>query len=646
MQRKREAALMLLALNVLLAGCLERELKPLNPCLVSGVTRSVLAKNIDKLDLLFMVDNSGSMKEEQDALRDQFPKLIQTLTTGDRSARGLSAFPPVTDLHLGVVSSDMGVPGVAGIKGCSPDGGDDGKLRHEPQGAGCAPSYPSFLSFNAKGGNPNAIVQDFACISMLGTMGCGFEQQLEAPFKALWPSVYTDPATGGVAKNPFSFLSTTAAGTLGRGDLPAVQGGSASFLRNDPKTGLSLIAIVVVTDEEDCSARVTDHFKTMPGDLDVNVRCARNPQNLFDVKKRYWQGFRALRPGNEDLVVFAAIVGVPTDLVDETARAAVKFSEASQRDAYYNRILADSRMQEEIVTLPNGELRLRPSCSKPALTPDGDPQTADPPRRIVQLAKEFGENGIVQSICQPQFGAAMDAIIDAIAIHLKPVCLPRPLVRTASGKVSCKVIWELPKAGEAPESSPTDCGQQPTFLKPLEDGKNGKRCEVLQLPVPDKKVPMGVGDGWFYDDFSPERLTECLSTEPQRLSFTATAKPPTGVVVKLECLEETQRLANVRTDLSVSAKQPEIGTACGKNTVAAPGGFEENCVLTLQDGSSDNSMFCHPQTNICVRACVSKTDCPPAWDCDTRPETLAQAGPRGGFCVNPTCGTDTVSDSM
>src|SRR5262245_26232481 len=108
-----------LALGGMLSGCLERELKPLNPCLVSGVSRSVSAKNIDKIDLLFMVDNSGSMKEEQEALRDQFPKLIRTLTTGDRSDRGLDAFSPVTDLHLGVVSSDMGTPGVNGLMRCT-----------------------------------------------------------------------------------------------------------------------------------------------------------------------------------------------------------------------------------------------------------------------------------------------------------------------------------------------------------------------------------------------------------------------------------------------------------------------------------------------------------------------------------------------
>jgi hypothetical protein len=642
-QTKREAMLMLASgVLVLVGGCLDRDLKPLNPCLVSGVTRKVEAKNIDKIDILFMVDNSQSMREEQDALREQFPKLITTLTTGDRSGRNLPSFPPLTDLHVGVVSSDMGTPGIADHKGCSPDGGDDGKLQHAGRDVGCATSYPSFLSFKAMGGDAAALAKDFACIAMLGTMGCGFEQQLEAPLKALWPSVYLDSKGNVVADNPIKFLSTTVPGTLGRGDIPAVNGGSLGFLRNDPKTGLSLIAIVVVTDEEDCSSKVPDHLRRGDG-ANLNLRCAQNPQNLFDVKQRYWTGFRELRPGNEDLVVFAAIAGVPTDLVDEKARAAVKFSDANQRNAYYDRILSDSRMQEAFVpsAVPD-QMMLRPSCTKPPKIPMGMPQTADPPRRIVQLVKEFGENGIIQSICQADFGPAMDAIVDAIAIHLKPVCLPRPLVRKANGKVACKVIWELPKRGDAPESTPTECAARPSFLSELEpvDANSGKRCEVLQLPITDRKVPAGPGDGWYYDDFSAELASQCKLTEPHRVSFTPNAKPPTGVVVKLECLDEIQRLANQRNDLNLSAKQPEIGTPCGKDVAVAPGSNEETCLLSLQDGSIDNSMFCHPERNICVRSCTSPTQCPPAWDCDTRPDTLAHSGPRGGFCVNPTCGSD------
>ena len=38
---------------------------------------------IDKVDLLFVVDNSGSMREEQASLRAQFPRLVDVLTSGD-----------------------------------------------------------------------------------------------------------------------------------------------------------------------------------------------------------------------------------------------------------------------------------------------------------------------------------------------------------------------------------------------------------------------------------------------------------------------------------------------------------------------------------------------------------------------------------
>ena len=40
-----------------LSGCLDRKLKALNPCLVSGVVAKISVTNIDKIDMLFMVDN-------------------------------------------------------------------------------------------------------------------------------------------------------------------------------------------------------------------------------------------------------------------------------------------------------------------------------------------------------------------------------------------------------------------------------------------------------------------------------------------------------------------------------------------------------------------------------------------------------------
>src|SRR4051794_22740654 len=78
-------AMVFLGMAALSSGCLDRELKALNPCLVSGVARKVAVTNVDFVDLLFMVDNSGSMRQEQGALKEQFPKLITTLTTGKKS---------------------------------------------------------------------------------------------------------------------------------------------------------------------------------------------------------------------------------------------------------------------------------------------------------------------------------------------------------------------------------------------------------------------------------------------------------------------------------------------------------------------------------------------------------------------------------
>ena len=92
------AALFALAVT----ACLDRELVPVNPCLVSGVSRKVQVKNVDKVDLLMMVDNSNSMADKQQYLKEQFPNLINVLTTGYRYPNDPSPFPPVKDMHVGI----------------------------------------------------------------------------------------------------------------------------------------------------------------------------------------------------------------------------------------------------------------------------------------------------------------------------------------------------------------------------------------------------------------------------------------------------------------------------------------------------------------------------------------------------------------
>ena len=80
-------------------------------------------KNVDKVDLLFMVDNSNSMALKQGRLKAQFPGVIKVLTTGYRNAMDTNPFPPAKDLHVGIVTSDMGIAGVE-FGNCHADGGD------------------------------------------------------------------------------------------------------------------------------------------------------------------------------------------------------------------------------------------------------------------------------------------------------------------------------------------------------------------------------------------------------------------------------------------------------------------------------------------------------------------------------------------
>jgi hypothetical protein len=640
----------------LLSGaCLDRELKPITPCLVSAVSRKVEAKSIEKIDLLFVVDNSRSMAGEQASLRREFPRVINVLTTGERFPGDPDAFPPIKNLHVGVVSTDMGIPGV-NFNNCSADGGDDGKLLNAPHGDQCLELYPSFLTHvqSVEQGvmsDVSAFANDVGCIATLGTEGCGFEQQLEAPLKALMPRVQTDQA-GNVLADQIRFRATAEDRTWGRGDVPLVQGGNLGFLRNDPNEGLSLIAVVVVTDEEDCSVNNTEHLtpdNQLPADSpyrgeDINLRCFKHKQFLYDVEQRYYHGLRRLRPGNEDLVVFAAIAGVPPDLVAPDVLAQVDFKDPAQSNAFYDRILGDSRMQEVVdpSSLGSGNGELTPSCVRAAVG-EAEDTVAFPPRRIVELAKLFGQNGIVQSICQDDFGPAMTAIVNMIASRIVKSCLPRPLVRQQDGEVQCNVVWELPPPGFASTETPTQCSQR-TYLGAVDEGRatmnerGGFNCKVKQLPVLDlQSRTEPAGDGWYYDDFSEDLAKLCAAHEPQRVAFTQGARPPNGVMVKLECLNETQRVEEVRTDVAAFANVPTIGSACGGEVGSSAPSGDAACVVALNDGRVDGSLFCHVELNVCMRACSTADECPAAWVCDDRPQALAETGGKA-YCVNPVCG--------
>jgi hypothetical protein len=183
-----------------------------SPDVATGEVGSGAAR---KLDLLFMIDDSPSMREEQDNLRRNFPLLIERL----KSLPG-----GLPDLHIGIVSSDVGAGAqpLANV-GCPRPGGDRGILQAKPT---CGlEAGAKFLSASANGTQVNfqgTIDSAFACLADLGVAGCGYEHQLQSTRVALYESITPE---------------------------------NKGFLRSD-----ALLGIVLISDEDDCSAPVNTNL--------------------------------------------------------------------------------------------------------------------------------------------------------------------------------------------------------------------------------------------------------------------------------------------------------------------------------------------------------------------------------------------------
>ena len=85
---------------------------------------------------------------------------------------------------------------------------------------------------------------------------------------------------------------------------------TARFLRDD-----SLLVVLMITDEDDCSALDPDVYNRMSTRYpapELNLRCFQYTEAVHPVE-RYTQGLLATR-ADPDLLIFAAITGIPDDL--------------------------------------------------------------------------------------------------------------------------------------------------------------------------------------------------------------------------------------------------------------------------------------------------------------------------------------------
>jgi hypothetical protein len=327
------------------------------------------------IDIVFMIDDSRSMREEQENLRRNFPaftRLLKDLPQG------------LPNVHIAVVSSDLGAGPETDIDGCAP-GGKGGRFQHaaRAQGGLCG-AVPRGSFISAVGGVQNFdgdIDQVLGCIAELGTTGCGFEHQLASLRRAL------DPA-GAPREN-------------------------AGFLREE-----AALAIIMLTDEDDCSAPAdTDLFAQRGGSrLDPqgplsSFRCAefghrcggrrppRSPAGPLEDCRSAEDG--VLVPV-ADLVEF--LRSLKSD-PDDVMVAAVAGPETPYR-------VSLERIENSTELRPV----LDPSCT----SANG---AAAPAVRIHELVEAFGAAGSFFSICADDFSPVMARIGQEISRRVSLECL-------------------------------------------------------------------------------------------------------------------------------------------------------------------------------------------------------------------------------
>jgi hypothetical protein len=294
----------------LVDGCLTRPVAATNPVTKTNFITQIQQGSIDKVDLLFDIDNSASMGDKQNYLSEAVPDLIKRLVqpncvqanmniTGQAhldgtcdDATSTAEFPPVHNLHIGIVSSSLGarlgdVCPTTGDQAAQPldsttvctgpgqptaqclDRHNDDQAHLLNRGGTLPPNYQetvvgdatgktsadNFLNWfppvttnqNATSTGPTGVTDPGVLQGDFQTMvigvhqfGCGIESQLETWYRFL------------IQPDPYASLMTD---TSGRAQWVGIDttllAQRADFLRPD-----SLVAILVLTDENDSEVDV------------------------------------------------------------------------------------------------------------------------------------------------------------------------------------------------------------------------------------------------------------------------------------------------------------------------------------------------------------------------------------------------------
>jgi hypothetical protein len=352
------------------------------------------------------------MTARQVALRASFERMLSHL-----------AYVPggVPDLHVGVVSTDLGTGSTTwSVPGCS-ESGDGGALRSLPIDGGCTAPGEAFLRDYRDGDgratnySADDLASAFACISVLGTGGCAFEQPLEAMRRAL---------DGGIPEND-------------------------GFVRPGATLG-----VVILTDEDDCSVSDPGFFAP---DLDTSGQVS---------KFRCFE--KGVYCGGDDVRVEGRFEDCEpnemSDYLHGVAEYAAFLDQAKfdpEQVVVAGMIGASTLVEVEVSV--DDQPQVVPACTDATGTP------AYPAVRLQHFLEEARQGGEVSSLCSDD-GRALDALsatarrlrkalgtacLDGDLIDVDPDTLGLQFDCTIHDRYADDTEVELPECSEPwdPESS-------------------------------------------------------------------------------------------------------------------------------------------------------------------------------------------------
>ena len=423
--------------------------------------------NCNLVDLLFVIDNSGTMGEEQLNLARNFPLLVQQLEALETDV-GTGA-----DVNIMVTTTDFGNPLCKPFANHPPESG-------APVGDACTKRLDRFtglgninppvyeeactavcaapgiepvgndliIHFNDEGDNVPAVepvdinndgvldspvAQALACIGPQGIDGCGYESPLEAMMQALNPYA---PWNCGAPDDP----------------VACPNGGvERPFMREG-----AVLAVAMITDEADCSVKDyaimtdDDYFAELDGQPlpssaicwkagvtcngpDANgvyVNCySDDGDDLLQPVKRYTDFLNLyIKEGLGKEVVMLGILGVPPVTAHNPNKPHEPI-EGGVHDLVYRKWRDADILEEDMLAGIDADYQqwafgIGPGCT--GVDDQGNVTgQAIPPVRVKEVCESLDYDGhvrcCIESVCDDDFSPALTCLTDVIQNVFVPV---------------------------------------------------------------------------------------------------------------------------------------------------------------------------------------------------------------------------------